>query len=75
MRQQARAAGREQRHAGRTSTDPLRGDAERVIEWFRSELRRVARPGTRTAEDVAALRDLLQRTLDEAREILTRPRA
>ncbi len=74
VRRQARAAGREQRDAGRT-TDPLRGDAERVIDWFRSELRGVTRNDsrTRTAEDVAALRDLLQRTLEEARQIVKRP--
>ena len=32
----------------------------------------MTRHGSRTAEDVAALRDLLQRTLDEARRILER---
>ena len=74
IRRQDRAAGREHRDAGRATTDPLRGDAERIIDWFRSELRGVTRNDSRTAGDVAALRDLLQRTLEEARQILERRR-
>jgi len=72
VRRESRAAGREARSATRPSGDPFRADVERSIEWFRSELRTVTRHGSRTAEDVAALRDLLQRTLDEARRILER---
>ena len=72
VRRESRAAGREARSATRPSGDPFRADLERSIEWFRSELRTVTRHGTRTADDVAALRDLLQRTLDEARRILER---
>ena len=76
VRREARAAGREQRastNPDEANHDPLRVDADRIIEWFRSELRGVTRPGNRTAEDIAALRDLLPRTLDEARQILHRP--
>jgi DNA-binding PadR family transcriptional regulator len=72
VRRESRAAGREARSQTRPSGDPFRADVERSIEWFRSELRSATRHGSRTAEDVAALRDLLQRTLDEARRILER---
>ena len=72
VRRESRAAGREARSQTHPSGDPFRADLERSIEWFRSELRAVTRHGSRTAEDVAALRDLLQRTLDEARRILER---
>ncbi len=72
VRRQGRAAGREARQAGKSSSDPFRADLERTIEWFRSELRTLTRQGSHTAEDVAALRDLLQRTLDEARRQLHR---
>jgi DNA-binding PadR family transcriptional regulator len=72
VRRENRAAGREERSAKRPSSEPFRADVERSIEWFRSELRSLTRHGTRTAADVTALRDLLQRTLDEARQILER---
>jgi DNA-binding PadR family transcriptional regulator len=74
VRRVNRTQAREDRQAQRPSGDPFRADLERSIEWFRSELRNVTRHGTRTAEDVAALRDLLQRSLDEARRILERDR-
>ncbi len=73
VRRVNRAQAREDRHDQHVG-DPFRADLERGIEWFRSELRTAARHGTRTAEDVTALRDLLQRTLDEARRILDRDR-
>jgi DNA-binding PadR family transcriptional regulator len=72
MRRQNRAQAREQRQADRPSADPFRADLERAIEWFRSELRTVTRHGVHTSQDVAALRDLLQRSLDEARRLLER---
>jgi DNA-binding PadR family transcriptional regulator len=72
VRRVNRTQAREERQSHRPSGDPLRADLERSIEWFRSELRSLTRHGSRTAEDVAALRDLLQRTLDEARAILHR---
>ena len=72
VRRVNRTQAREERSERRHSGDPLRADVERSLDWFRSELRTVMRHGTRTAEDVAALRDLLQRTLDEARRILDR---
>jgi DNA-binding PadR family transcriptional regulator len=72
VRREGRAAAREQRQAGRPSTDPFRADLERTIDWFRSELRTVTRHGRHTVDDVARLRELLQRTLDEARRTLDR---
>lgn len=72
VRRRNRAQGREDRQAGRSSGDPLRADLERSIDWFRSELRTLTRHGTRTAEDIAALRGLLKSTLDDARRILER---
>ncbi len=72
VRRVNRAQAREERESRKPSGDPFQADLERSIEWFRSELRTLTRHGTRTAEDVAALRDLLQRTLDDARRILER---
>jgi len=72
VRRVSRAQARDERASHRPSGDPLRADVERSIEWFRNELRTLTRHGSRTAEDVTALRDLLQRTLDEARAILQR---
>ena len=72
VRRVNRAQAREERSSHRPSGDPFRADVERSIEWFRNELRNLTRHGSRTAEDVAALRELLHRTLDEARAILER---
>jgi DNA-binding PadR family transcriptional regulator len=72
VRRVNRTRAREQRESRHPSSDPFRAELERTIDWFRSEARSLTRHGTRTAEDVAALRDLLQRTLDEARRILER---
>ena len=72
VRRVNRAQAREERSSHRPSGDPFRADVERSVEWFRNELRNLTRHGSRTAEDVAALRELLQRTLDEARAILER---
>ena len=72
VRRENRAQAREERASHRPSGDPFRSDVERSIEWFRNELRNLTRHGSRTAEDVTALRELLQRTLDEARAILER---
>ena len=72
VRRVHRAQAREERSSHRPSGDPFRADVERSIEWFRNELRNLTRHGSRTADDVAALRELLPRTLDEARAILER---
>jgi DNA-binding PadR family transcriptional regulator len=72
VRRENRAKGRDERQSKRPSGEPYLADLERSIEWFRSEVRGLSRHGARTAQDVAALRDLLQRTLDEARRILER---
>jgi DNA-binding PadR family transcriptional regulator len=72
VRRVNRAQAREERSSHRPSGEPFRADVEGSIEWFRNELRNLTRHGSRTAEDVTALRELLQRTLDEARAILER---
>jgi DNA-binding PadR family transcriptional regulator len=72
VRRVNRAQAREERASHRPSGDPFRADVERSIEWFRNELRNLTRHHTRTAQDVTALRELLQRTLDEARALLER---
>ena len=72
VRRQTRTQAREQREAHRPSSDPFRADLERTVEWFRSELRGVTRRGIHSQEDVVALRELLQRSLDEARRLLDR---
>jgi DNA-binding PadR family transcriptional regulator len=72
VRRVNRAQAREERASHRPSGDPFRADVEGSIEWFRNELRNLTRHGSRTAADVTALRELLQRTLDEARAILER---
>ena len=72
VRRVNRAQARDERESRKPSGDPFQADLERSIEWFRSELRTLTRHGTRSAQDVGALRDLLQRTLDEARRIIER---
>ena len=67
MRRENRAQARENRTASRPSNDPVRADLERAVEWFRSEVRTVVRRRPHTAEDVAALRQVLQDALDEVR--------
>ena len=62
VRRENRAQAREERSATRSGRDPLRAEVDAAIEWFRSELRGVAARQPATAEDVAELRDLLQRT-------------
>ncbi|MCY7374055.1 MAG: PadR family transcriptional regulator [Spirochaetaceae bacterium] len=69
VRRENRAHAREQREdqrAGRRD-NPLQDEIEASIEWFRSELRSATRGHPLTAEDVAEVRSLLQRTLDEVR--------
>ncbi len=72
VRRQGRARAREERQASTPSSDPFRADVERTLDWFRSELRTLTRSGTHSPAEVADLRDLLQRTLDEARRLLGR---
>ena len=69
VRRENRAHAREQRedHRARRRDNPLQDEIEASIEWFRSELRSATRAHPLTAEDVAEVRSLLQRTLDEVR--------
>jgi DNA-binding PadR family transcriptional regulator len=71
VRRQNRAAGREARRAPEDAP-PAADDIERAIVWFRSELRSVVRARPRTGEEAQELRNLLQRTLDEARTLFPR---
>lgn len=70
MRRESRHAAREARQTGQG--DPHRRELESSIEWLRSELREVARARSLTAEDVTAVRAVLQRTLDDVRRLVAR---
>jgi DNA-binding PadR family transcriptional regulator len=72
VRRQNRAQARDEREARRPSHDPQRAEAERTVEWLRNELRNLSRHRQLTTEQVHELRDLVQRTIDEARRILDR---
>lgn len=71
VRRQNRAAGREARRTPEAAP-PAADDIERAIIWFRSELRSIVRAQDRGPDDARLLRDLLQRTLDEARTLFPR---
>ncbi len=70
VRRENRAHAREQRedHRARRRDNPLQDEIEASIEWFRSELRSATRTRSLTAEQVSAIRSLLQRTLDDIRQ-------
>ncbi len=70
VRMQNRAQAREQRESRRSPDEPHQADAERTVEWFRSELRGALRGRALTAGDVAELRSILQRALDDARRLV-----
>lgn len=72
MRRENRAHRREQReHGPATGRDnPQQDEIESSIEWFRSELRAATRGRSLTAEDVAEVRTMLQRMLDDVRRRL-----
>jgi DNA-binding PadR family transcriptional regulator len=67
MRRVNRAHARDDRASSRPSSDPQSVELERTIDWFRSEVRTITRRGAHTAEDVNALREVLQGALDEVR--------
>jgi DNA-binding PadR family transcriptional regulator len=69
VRRENRHAAREARHANRR--DPHQGEVESSLEWFRSELRALTRGRDLTAEDVAEVRSMLQRTLDDIRRLVS----
>jgi DNA-binding PadR family transcriptional regulator len=70
VRRERRHAGREAREASRRS--PHQGEIEASLEWFRAELRSLTRRSELTAEDVAEVRSVLQRTLDDVRRLVDR---
>ena len=72
VRRESRAQARDERESRRPSHDPHRADAERTVEWLRNELRNLSRHHQLTTDQVRELRDLVQRTIDEARRILER---
>jgi len=70
VRRENRAHAREQRetrHASRRD-NPHQDQIEASIQWFRSELRAATRGHSLSAEDVAEVRAMLQRTLDDVRQ-------
>ena len=69
VRRENRAHAREQRedHRARRRENPLQDEIEASIEWFRSEVRAATRGHPLTAENVAEVRSLLQRALDDVR--------
>jgi DNA-binding PadR family transcriptional regulator len=71
VRRERRHAAREARAAHRHS--PAHADLEATLDWFRSEVRAATRSRPVDADDVAELRALLTRALDDVRRLLTRP--
>jgi DNA-binding PadR family transcriptional regulator len=70
VRRERRHVAREAREASRRS--PYHGEIETSLEWFRAELRTLTRNSALTAEDVAEVRSVLQRTLDDVRRLVGR---
>jgi DNA-binding PadR family transcriptional regulator len=70
VRRERRHAAREAREA--TRRGPHQGEIESSLEWFRAELRSLTRRANLTAEDVAEVRLVLKRTLDDVRRLVDR---
>ena len=70
MRRENRHTAREARQAARHG--PHEHAVEASLEWFRAEVRAMTRGGHVDAAFVSQMRTLLQRTLDEARDLLAR---
>jgi DNA-binding PadR family transcriptional regulator len=70
VRRERRHVARGAREASRRS--PYHGEIETSLEWFRAELRTLTRNSALTAEDVAEVRSVLQRTLDDVRRLVGR---
>ena len=76
LKSAARDVRRESRHQGRQTRaqqragQPQRADLERMADWFRGEVRALARRSSPTRGDVAAVQDLLDVALDEVRRVL-----
>jgi DNA-binding PadR family transcriptional regulator len=67
VRRESRHAAREARQATRSGADPHQHEVESALEWFRSEVRAATRGRRLTAADVAEVRAVLQRSLDDVR--------
>jgi DNA-binding PadR family transcriptional regulator len=65
VRRESRHAAREARQATRSGADPHQHEVESALEWFRSEVRAATRGRRLTAADVAEVRAVLQRSLDD----------
>jgi DNA-binding PadR family transcriptional regulator len=75
LKSAARDVRRENRHQARTqrragTATPGRSELERMAEWFRDEVRDVARRNKPTDADVAALKQVLENAMDEVRRVL-----
>lgn len=69
VRRESRHVAREARQAARH--DPVLGDLDLSLDWFRSEVRSLARGRPLSPEDVAAVRTMLQRALDDVRRLVS----
>lgn len=69
VRRESRHVSREARQAARH--DPVLGDLDLSLDWFRSEVRSLARGRALSPEDVAAVRSMLQRALDDVRRLVS----
>ena len=69
VRRENRAHGREQREerSGKRPADQQQASLQSTADWFRSELRAATRGRPLRAEDVAEVRAMLQRVLDDVR--------
>jgi DNA-binding PadR family transcriptional regulator len=77
LKSAARDMRRERRHEGRSDRagsgarhDPGRREVENLVDWFRAEVREVARRSTPTSEEIAALKAVVEVALDEVRRVL-----
>jgi DNA-binding PadR family transcriptional regulator len=67
VRRESRHYAREQRRSG---GGPALADLERAAEWFRNEVREVARRTKPSDEDVAALKKVIEDAMEEVRRVL-----
>ncbi len=71
VRRERRHAAREARQAGRYGSHPHQDEVDATLDWFRSEVRAMTRGRRLTAVDVAEVRSVLQRTLDDVRRLVS----
>ena len=73
VRRESRHLGRAQRPSDTRKSHPGPTELERMAEWFRGEVRDVARRSKPTDADVAALKEVLEHALTEVRRVLGGP--